>query len=144
MQKIQSFIASSVLIAGISHIFCCGIPLAFSFLSVLIGAGVATFLPAGMMEFHEILHVWEIPLLIFSGAVLFVGWGLHIISEMIDCHNTGCVHEPCGSKKKKSHRILLMATILFCINATVLFTFHGAELAEQDYAHHTHSSSIHE
>ena len=138
MQRIQSLIASSVLITGLSHIFCCGLPLLFSFLSILVGLGVTTVLPAGLVEFHEAMHLWELPILIFSGVVLLVGWSLHIISERIDCHNTGCVHEPCGSKKKKSHRILIIATFLFCLNGALLFVFH-----DQDFiaAPHTIAAS---
>lgn len=141
MQKIQTLIASSILITGLGHIFCCGLPLLFSFLSILVGLGVTTVFPAGLVEFHEAMHAWELPILIFSGIVLFIGWSLHIISERIDCHNTGCVHEPCGQKKKKSHRILIMATILFCMNSALLFIFHDQGIAIED--HHVTEKHIH-
>ncbi len=124
MQKIQSFLASAVIVSALSHIFCCGIPLVFSIFSMLVGLGVASVIPLGLVEFHEMLHAWEEPVLIFSGVVLFVGWTLHIISERLDCNHSGCHHEPCEPKKKKSSRILIFATVLFVINMSVLMSAH--------------------
>lgn len=124
MQKLQSYLAAAVILSGFTHIFCCGIPLIFSILSMLVGLGVASVLPLGLADVHETLHDWEEPMLVFSGVVLCFGWALHLISERLDCHSSGCHHEPCETKKKKSSRILIIATLLFVINAGVLLIAH--------------------
>ena len=125
MQRLQSYLATAVIFSGFTHIFCCGLPLLFSVLTALVGLGVASVLPFGLIEFNEVLHHWEMPILIFSGVILFVGWTLHIISERLDCRSSaGCHHEPCEPKKKKSSLVLMIATVLFIINICSLMLVH--------------------
>ncbi|MCB9980216.1 MAG: hypothetical protein H6863_03650 [Rhodospirillales bacterium] len=146
MQKLKSFVLPVIFLSELSHIFCCGIPLIFSLFSLLAGLGAMSAMPVALGALHETLHPYEIPIIIFSGVMLFTGWTLHIISEWIDCHNTGCGHEPCTPKKKRSARILMIATILFALNISGYFVFHtntdtvsDSHQAAHD-AHHAHSS----
>ncbi len=126
MQKIQKFIHWACVTSEISHIFCCGLPMVFSLMSLLSGLGlVATTMPVGLASLHEVLHVYEIPMIVGSVVILIMGWGLHYIAWRMDCHNTGCVHEPCGPKKKRSGKVLMIATGLFLLNVTGYILLHG-------------------
>ena len=114
----------TVLITQAGHIFCCGIPLLVSGLSLLTGIGMMSAMPSGLNALHEVMHVYEVPMIMGSGLILLVGWGLHFYSERIDCLDTGCIHEPCEKKKKVVSRVLYGATMLFLINILVFFGFH--------------------
>lgn len=98
--------------------------MAFSLLSLMSGLGIIAALPPGMEFLHHALHDYEIPMIITSGVIIAIGWGLHYIAYRIDCHNTGCVHGPCGPKKKRSAKVLLIATGLFTLNVAAYFLIH--------------------
>ena len=125
MQRITSFLSGTVILSQLTHVFCCGLPLLVSFLSFFSILGISTAMPAMFLELHEMLHVWELPILAFSGVMVVCGWGLHVISLKLDCRSTGCGHEPCGPKKGKSALILQLASLLFLINFVAYFMFHG-------------------
>lgn len=125
MQRLQKVITSSIIISELSHIFCCGLPVLFSLVSLLSVLGVTSALPGFFIDLHDAMHVYEIPMIIFSGMMIFTGWTLHFISEKLDCHNTGCGHEPCAPKKKRSSKLLQFASILFLINVSAYFLLHG-------------------
>lgn len=122
MQKLQKTLSGAVILSELSHIFCCGLPVLFSLASLLAGIGFLTVVPGWLEHLHHALHDYEIPLIMASGVILVSGWGLHYIAKRLDCRSTGCAHEPCGPKKKRSDRILLAATVLYCTNV-VLYTF---------------------
>lgn len=109
----------------ISHFFCCGLPIIFSLLSLLSGMGLIATMPVGIQRLHEMTHDYEVPMIIASGLIIILGWALHVVANKIDCHNSGCHHEPCGSKKKKSSLILMIATGLFLLNLTGYFLLHS-------------------
>ena len=125
MQKITSFLSGTVILSQLTHIFCCGLPFLVSFLSFFSILGISTTLPAMFLELHDMLHIWELPILIFSGAMVAFGWGLHVLSMRLDCRSTGCGHEPCGPKKGRSALVLQLASVLFLINCVAYFMFHG-------------------
>lgn len=81
-------------------------------------------MPAGMEFLHSALHDYEIPMIATSGLIILMGWMLHYIAYRIDCRTTGCVHEPCGPKKKRSGKVLMIATGLFVINVSAYFLLH--------------------
>ena len=108
----------------ISHFFCCGLPIVFSVLSLLSGLGLVASMPAGIYALHELTHAYEVPMIMMSGLIIVMGWGLHYIAYRIDCHNTGCVHGPCAPKKKRSGKVLLIATVLFTLNVIGYITLH--------------------
>lgn len=125
MQKLQNTLFWTIVASETSHVFCCVLPTVVSLASLLSGLGLVSALPAGVLSFHDFMHRWEIPLIIFSGVVLALGWALHIISVRIDCHDSGCGHEPCAPKKRRTTGILKIATALFAVNTSVYFAFHA-------------------
>ena len=139
MQRFQSFIYSACITSEISHIFCCGIPLLFSLMSLLSGLGIIAVMPVGLDNLHNIIHNYEMPIIMASGFILALGWGLHYIAYRIDCRSTGCHHEPCTPKKKRSGKVLMIATALFILNVSVYFFFHAPQdhkyVQTQDHSH---------
>lgn len=124
MKKLQNTISITILASEASHVFCCVLPSLFSILSLLSGLGIVGAMPLWIEALHHMLHGYEVPMIFASAFLLALGWGLHVYSEKIDCHDTGCGHGPCGPKKKVSHKILYIATILFVVNVTVYFLIH--------------------
>jgi cytochrome b subunit of formate dehydrogenase len=124
MQKLQSFIYWACVTSEISHVFCCGLPMVFSVLSLLSGVGLITVMPAGLVTIHEALHAYEIPMIATSGVIILLGWALHYIAYRMDCRSTGCVHEPCKPKKKRSAKVLVVATALFVLNVSGYVLLH--------------------
>ena len=107
------------------HVFCCGIPTVISITSLLTGLGVASIMPTGILAFHNFMHPYEIPMIAVSGAVLAAGWAMYWAAKRVDCHNTGCCHEPCGPKKDKALWVLAGASGLFAFNTLFYFLFHA-------------------
>lgn len=124
MQSLQKVITSSILLSEISHVFCCGLPTLFSLLSLLSVLGVATVMPAAFVEFHELMHVYEVPMIVFSAVMITLGWALHMVSRAIDCRSHGCGHPPCAPEKTSSTRLLVIATTLFAINILAYAVIH--------------------
>ena len=124
MQRIHKALGWAILASETSHVFCCVLPTIAGIFSLLAGLGVVGVLPAGIMEFHEIMHHWEVPMIIASGVILALGWGLYTLSKRMDCHDTGCVHGDCAPKKDKTALILKAASVLFAINTAIYLLFH--------------------
>lgn len=96
----------------------------------MVGAGLIATLPAGWQEFHDFLHNKEVPLIIFSGVMIALGWGVDLYAKRIDCHDTGCCHPPCTPAKGRAHIVLKIATALFICNLIIYLIFHrGMELS---------------
>ncbi len=114
-----------VVLSELSHVFCCALPSVFSVINILVGVGLVGAMPIWMEEFHHLMHGWELPLILMSGSVLVVGWTLHFVSKSIDCHGTGCAHEPCEPKKEHAARVLKIATLLFVANITIYLSIHS-------------------
>jgi hypothetical protein len=128
MRKTQGFFNWVLIVSETSHIFCCVLPSIFSIISVMIGMGLVGAMPIWMENVHEAMHVWEIPLMVMSGVVVLIGWGLYRLSTRMDCHETGCTHGPCEPKKKNTAVILKIATFLFVVNVMIYVVFHrGAD-----------------
>ncbi len=149
-KRLQGIFSWFVVISELSHVFCCVLPSVFTTLTMLVTIGVMTTLPDWMNSAHDVMHGWEVPIIVMSGVVLTLSWVLHLISKRIDCHETGCVHEPCEPKKDRNALILKIATVLFVINISVYSIVHinyGAQLnhepglaveMEEDHHSHTH------
>jgi hypothetical protein len=121
MNNIQNRIGLMVVLSQLTHIFCCGLPFLFSILSLLSSLGLIGVIPVSfsstMTGFHEVLHVWELPILLLSAIILSIGWWLDLYSRKLDCSTTSsCSHKPCGTKKKKSTYMLIVASAIFAIN----------------------------
>lgn len=124
MQRIQKALGWAILASETSHVFCCVLPTLAGVFSLLSGLGVIGVLPTGIMEFHHIMHQWEIPMIFASGLILALGWGLYGLSRRIDCHDTGCVHGDCAPKKDRTAMILKIASVLFVVNTAIYLAFH--------------------
>jgi hypothetical protein len=129
MEKYRKTVLTALLISETSHIFCCGLPIIFSVVSILSGLGIVSTLPAGWTHLHDFLHHWEAPMIIISGIILALGWGLHHYTEHMGPHDQHkhCCDGQCGTKaqkKNKVHVILKVATVLFVLNVTIYFAYH--------------------
>ncbi len=63
-------------------------------------------------------------MIILSGVILALGWGLFLYSQKVDCHDTGCHHGPCTPKKNNTRLILKIATGLFLVNIAIYGIVH--------------------
>ena len=146
VEKVQKALGWAIILSETSHVFCCALPVIVSTLSLLSVIGVISAAPAVLTSFHEVMHDYEMPLIIFSAVILALGWGLHFISRKLDCHSTGCCDEPCEPKKDKTSRILKIATGLFLFNLIVYTAIHVPleRMSHQDHAeHHNHDEHDH-
>ena len=124
MQKIQNFIYWTCIGSQVSHVLCCGLPMVIGLLGLVSGLGLMATMPAGLVFLHEALHAYETLIIVTSGIIILMGWALHYIAYRIDCRNTGCVHEPCAPKKKRSGKVLMFASGLFVFNITAYLLLH--------------------
>lgn len=140
MEKVQKSIYWSVLASEITHVFCCGLPVIVSTMSLMASLGLISVLPTGIMALHDIMHAYEVPMIIASAAVLALGWALHHISERLNCvKDSDCHHEPCAPKKKKASKVLWFATVLFAVNVSVYFGLHYEPAVHEPVQHiHVH------
>lgn len=129
MEHLRKPLFWTIILSETTHVFCCVLPTLFSLASLLVGAGLIAALPPGWQAFHNIMHGYELPLIVFSGAVIAFGWAADLYAKRIDCHDTGCGHPPCTSKKKQAHVMLKVATVLFVCNIIIYLVFHrGMEI----------------
>lgn len=124
MSRFNSVVSWLSVTSEVSHFFCCGLPLVFSMLSLMSSMGLIVAVPVGLTNFHEMMHDYEVPMIIIGASILVLGWVLHFISYQLDCRSSGCAHQPCGTKKKKSSKILMVATGLYVLNVTAYFLLH--------------------
>lgn len=141
--KLQRPLLWTVLLAESTHIFCCVLPTVITVLAVLASFGTVAQMPVFLLDIHELLHEYEVPVILFSGSVLLVGWGIYALSRQIECQKSHCEpHETiCAPAKDHTRWVLVAATILFMINITVYVTLHrGSEdlLRAQAEAAHVH------
>jgi hypothetical protein len=136
MHRISKWSGHLSVLAALSHIFCCGLPLVASIVSLGASAGGTI----GVSALHDALHVWELEIIIFSGAMLALSAVSIYIARQIDCHTEGhCHHEPCKPKKNLSLNLFLLATVIFAINVSVYVLHEEPASAVQHETHHGHS-----
>lgn len=123
-QKIQKSLMFAVILSETSHLFCCVLPTIVSLMGLLAGLGMVVALPAGVLELHDFLHEWEVPMIAGSGVILALGWIAVHYSEKVDCHSTGCSHGACAPRKNRAHLVLKIATVLFVFNVLVYTVVH--------------------
>lgn len=125
MEKIQKTLFWSIIASESMHVFCCVLPTIVSVISLLAGVGALSFLPGIVLDLHEVLHRWEVPMIVLSGVILAVGWVLYYASRRIDCHDeAGCTHGPCSPKKNITFKVMVFATALFAFNVLVYLSLH--------------------
>lgn len=112
------FAHTLALLTSVTHIFCCGLPLVMS----IIGLGTVIGL-SGIHAIHDVMHQYEVDILIGSGILLAIGGIVQIIAWRLDCREDGaCTHTPCAPKKNKSLILLLLAATFYIINL-LMFAF---------------------
>lgn len=125
MSFFQKYFGWAVLVSELSHVFCCVIPTLVTILSVLANIGLFAMSPDGfLMSIHDAMHTYEIPVILFSGVMVLLGWLAHLSSRKVDCHNTGCAHPPCEPQKNTNGKILTIATLLFIVNLVIYAGVH--------------------
>lgn len=128
MEKLQKATFWALVLSESTHVFCCVLPTLVSIISLLAGAGALSFIPSGILDLHDLLHHWEVPIIVFSGVLLALGWGLHLVSEKLNCVDaSACCHEPCAPKKTMTLKIMIAATLLFIFNIVIYFVFHAGK-----------------
>lgn len=127
----------TVIASESSHLLCCVFPTLFSLAGLLSGLGFAVAMPAPMVELHEMIHRWEIPLIVLSGVLLALGWAALKYSEQVDCHSTGCAHGACAPKRSKAGTVMKIASALFVFNVVIYLFVHRTDLAAHllEHAH---------
>lgn len=126
VSKIQKPLFWTLVVSETTHVFCCVLPSLFSVLSLLVGLGIVTAMPAPVESLHHMLHDYELPMIALAGAILAFGWAVDLIAARLDCQTDGdCYHTPCSLKKRKAHFILKIATALFVFNLIIYFGFHA-------------------
>ena len=117
MIRLKSTATTFSLLAELSHIFCCGLPI---FIAVM-SAGSQIGFGGAFIAFHSIIHDFELQILIGSGLLLDVGFGLHVFSYWMDCRSTGCSHDACEPKKFRVGWIFTIALLLYVANISFYF-----------------------
>jgi hypothetical protein len=149
-KQIQKSVIWGVLAAESTHVLCCVFPTVFSLISLMVGLGLAAGMPAFMVTMHDWIHVWEVPIILFSGAMLALGWGVTLYADRMDCHDhAGCTHPPCAPKKHRAHLVLTIASILFAFNVTLYVVVHRTlpglvPTAQNHEAIHDHGHGHHD
>lgn len=142
MEKINKGLFWGIIASESIHIFCCALPTLFSILSLLAGFGLIATMPGVIADTHHIIHNYEMPMIVLSGIILALGWGLYSYSKKISCRTQGtCHHEPCAPKKDRTKHFMILATVLFVVNVSVYFVFHRGL---GDYNHANAAHEIHE
>ena len=121
MQRIQSFFHWAIIGTVMGHMLCCGLPTLVSILSLVSGLGLMATMPTGLLDLHDVIHDYEFTIIIFSGTMVAIGWLLHTISHRMSCVEKGCSHPPCNPQKKRSKKLLILATGLFLINLAIYY-----------------------
>jgi hypothetical protein len=120
---------AGILLSVLPHIFCCGLPTAFTLTSLFAGFGVMVIRADQMEALHHVLHVWEMPLLAFSLVMTAIGWAMHLSANKAACSQPCCGDHGCSSTVatepvKRSCTILIITTALVAINTAVLLFGH--------------------
>lgn len=144
MSKKKNALFIGIIATEISHIFCCVLPLLFSVLALLAGLGLVIVLPDWMTDLHDVMHGYELPVIIAAGVMVVLGWAAYLYSYENDCHDHGCSHQPCAPRKKTASKLLKIGTFLFLVNIVVFLFFHdGIERimhGDHHVAHESHES----
>lgn len=123
MDRLKSTATTVSLLAELSHIFCCGLPI---FIAVM-SAGSQVGFGGAFFVFHRFIHDFELQMLVGSGLLLAFGFSLHYFSYWMDCRSTGCTHGACEPKKFQVGWIFTIALLIYVANISFYFlSGHGA------------------
>jgi len=109
---------SFVIMNGVAHLFCCGIPLALS----VTGLAAAWGIFSGAMFEVAWFEVMEWPLMVVSGVVLAATIIAQAISRKVNCYeDVDCCDAPCNSRKSFDTYLLMGAGLLYLANLVTVF-----------------------
>lgn len=112
-----SFLYSTALV----HVFCCGIPLVMSVVSISALLGIA----GGDILALSWFEHYESAILIASGILLAFTALLQYISYRIDCRKDGkCSHKPCDKEKRRARIVFYGATIIYALSSAHFLLAH--------------------
>lgn len=131
-ERVQKSLTWALVLSEASHVFCCVLPTVFSVLSLFVGMGLIATMPGIMVQVHDFIHHWEMPIIAISGLILLLGWALALYSRKVDCHDHGGCHGTCTPKKSKAHLILIIATVLFAFNLSVYLLAHRSNFIQHE------------
>lgn len=121
MEKMRRHIGWLVVASEISHLFCCVLPTIAAFMSLAVGAGM---LPVSFTKLHDVIHGYEMPIIMFSGLLLVAGWILYHMATRTDCKGLGHDEHKCHQTYDRSKLFLIAGTFLFFVNLAVFIFFH--------------------
>ena len=124
MSRFHRHLSVAVLLSEFSHVFCCVLPTVFTVLSFAANLGLVAVMPGFILEVHERIHAYEVPIIIGSGSMLALGWVSFAFSSEVDCHDNGCGHPPCSPRKTANRKILIIASCLFAMNLMIYLFIH--------------------
>lgn len=101
IKKVQGLLSGVVILSEASHVFCCVLPTLFSIMGILVGLGVAGAMPLWLSGVHEMIHEWELPIIISSGLILLLGWTVHYVSEKWIVMTRAAIIRPADRRKKR-------------------------------------------
>lgn len=137
MEKIRRNIIWLVVASELSHLFCCVLPTLAAVLSLAVGVGL---LPTAFTRLHDVIHGYEIPIIIFSAVMLGLGWWAYGLAKRTDCHSLGHDEHACHRTTDRSRVFLLIGTALFVMNLCIFLTLHMS-LDKHSAAEHNHVES---
>ncbi|MGI9521925.1 MAG: hypothetical protein ACR2PG_09790 [Hyphomicrobiaceae bacterium] len=124
MAELKRTATTVSLLAELSHIFCCGLPI----LVAVFSAGSQIGLGGAFFVFHRFIHDYELQILFASGLLLAIGFGLHLFSYWVTCRETGPGHDHRKPKRFRIGWIFTIALILYVANLAFYFiSGHGYE-----------------
>jgi hypothetical protein len=146
--KLHRNIGWAIVLAECTHVFCCVLPTVVTVIGVLSSVSTVIQVPVFLLDIHEFLHAYEIPVIAFSGAMLGLGWILYVVARRIECARPHC--EPhdtvCAPAKRNTHWVLIAASVLFLVNIVVYGSLHqeSADLLHEQAVHaHEHQEHGH-
>lgn len=145
MLKSQKAIYWTVIMSETGHLFCCALPAILGILSFFSAFGMIGIVPHVLLDLHDFMHRWEVPVIAFSAALLGFGWWLYRNSLKLDCSTEHtCGHPPCKPKKDRTKIVLLVASVLFGFNFTLYLFFHDGVYMWKDSAIEMQSHNDHD
>lgn len=128
MTRYQRAASTVSLLAELSHVFCCGLPILVAVMTTGTQIGLGGF----FLSYHGLIHDYERLILIGSGVLLALGLALHYVSYQISCRAV-CEHGPCETQKFRVGWIFTIALTLYVANLIFYFASgHGTELPRFD------------
>ncbi|MBL8637212.1 MAG: hypothetical protein JNN09_01790 [Alphaproteobacteria bacterium] len=140
----------AVLLSELGHVFCCVLPTLFTILSFAANIGLVGKAPGALLSLHEKMHHYEIPIIIFSGGMVGLGWGVFVLAKKFAARGGDCSNAACGKEQCHNRNILIIATLLFVVNVLIFAFVHknifslSVFTPNSAYVHEDHKGHAHE